>query len=283
MMQFRVEEKTRLRRQKTEQAISLAMQNRWEEAAAVNKSIVEIFPTDVDAYNRLGKALAELGRNTKAREAYKRALDLSPSNHIAKKNLDRLSSLSDSTEQSASRQVPDGLVPDLFLEEAGKTGICELIHLAPSEVRAKLTGGDVVNLKPSGKLLMVETGSGEYLGQVEPKLGLRLIKFMEKGNRYAAATASVENNTVRIIIKETYQHPDMVGRISFPPREAERFRPYTKDTLIRYEIDEDEGFEEEEEEPGKWAEPAESQDEVHIISDDEVVAQEAMEDDESEV
>ena len=56
------EEKARLRRQRTELAINLAMQSRWEEAVRVNQSILEVYPTDADAHNRLGKALTELGQ-----------------------------------------------------------------------------------------------------------------------------------------------------------------------------------------------------------------------------
>ena len=64
------------RRQLTREAIDLAMRGRWEEAVVANKDIIEIFPTDVSAYNRVGKALAELGRYTEAKEAYTKALEI---------------------------------------------------------------------------------------------------------------------------------------------------------------------------------------------------------------
>ena len=66
----------RLRRQSSKQAIALAMQGRWREAVAVNKSLIESFPSDVDAYNRLGRAYMELGEYSQAREAYQQALEL---------------------------------------------------------------------------------------------------------------------------------------------------------------------------------------------------------------
>ena len=62
-----------LRRQLTREAIDLAMQGRWEETIATNKDIIEIFPKDVSAYNRVGKSLAELGWYTEAKEAYTKA------------------------------------------------------------------------------------------------------------------------------------------------------------------------------------------------------------------
>ena len=61
-MVFQAEDRTKVRKQQADLAIQLALQGRWAEAIKLNKSIVELFPTDVDAYNRLGKALTELGR-----------------------------------------------------------------------------------------------------------------------------------------------------------------------------------------------------------------------------
>ena len=49
-----------------------------------------MFPNEVDAYNRLGKALTELGRYAEARDAYAHAVKLDPLNGIAAKNLQRL-------------------------------------------------------------------------------------------------------------------------------------------------------------------------------------------------
>ena len=60
-MTYQEERLARLKRQRSRQAIDLAMQGRWQEAVAANKYIIEDFPTDVDAYNRLGRACMELG------------------------------------------------------------------------------------------------------------------------------------------------------------------------------------------------------------------------------
>ncbi|MGD0766548.1 MAG: tetratricopeptide repeat protein, partial [Dehalococcoidia bacterium] len=83
-------ETTRLRRQRIEQAIQLALESRWREAAAVNRSIISLFPSDVDAFNRLGKALMEMGEYEEARIAYQKTLEMEPANSIARKNLGRL-------------------------------------------------------------------------------------------------------------------------------------------------------------------------------------------------
>ncbi len=68
-MPDREEDTARLRRKASQEAIALAMQSRWQEAVVVNNGIIESFPTDVDAYNRLGRAYTELGQFAKAKEA----------------------------------------------------------------------------------------------------------------------------------------------------------------------------------------------------------------------
>ena len=49
-MTYQEEEQARLKRQRSKQAIALAMQVRWREAVAANKDIIGDFPNDVDAY-----------------------------------------------------------------------------------------------------------------------------------------------------------------------------------------------------------------------------------------
>ena len=50
---------TRQRRQLGEQAIAQATHGEWEAAVETNRELLELGP-DIDAYNRLGKALAEV-------------------------------------------------------------------------------------------------------------------------------------------------------------------------------------------------------------------------------
>jgi len=100
---------------------------------------------------------------------------------------------------------------------------------------------------------VVENAQGEYLGEVEPKLGMRLIKLIEGGNRYAAAIATLARDDVRIIIKETYQHPSQVGKLSFPATTGEAFRPYIKEGLVRTDADEEEESFEDGEDTEDWS------------------------------
>jgi hypothetical protein len=230
------EDKSRFKRQRTEQAIQMAMQSRWDDAINANKSIIAIFPDEADAHNRLGKALSEIGKIKEARESYQRALEIEPANQIARKNLDRLSSLKGKAEPDKAQQVDTSL----FIEEMGKSGVT---RLRPQNVRmlATLSAGDEVSLVTVGSRLTVETAAGEYIADVEPKLAVRLSKLIGGGNKYAAAVAGIDPDTVRVIIKETFQDPTQVGRLSFPAGKAgEVVRPYTKDSILRGDADEDE-------------------------------------------
>lgn len=237
-----VQDDTPNRRRLTEQAINLALQARWEQAVEVNRLLVMHFRDDADAYNRLGKALTELGRYAEARDAYQHALDIDKGNTIARRNLDRLAILATSTPTGTAprRDVQEKIDPHLFIEETGKTGTTTLVNTAPADELARMTTGDVVYLKPDGRTLNVETASGVLVGQVEPKLGQRLLTLIQGGNKYAAALTSVDDHGVKIIIRETYQDPSQVGKISFPARaESGTFRSYTRDTLLRDEEEDD--------------------------------------------
>jgi phosphopantetheinyl transferase (holo-ACP synthase) len=243
------EEKARLRQRLSKEAIDLALQGKWEEAEAANRDIIEKFPSDVEAYNRLGRALTELGHFDAAKEAYLKALQLAPGNAIAKKNLARLTGLSESmaTLRRSRHKTPiskahaRGVALDLFITEVGRAGVVDLYSAAPVKVLAKMGFGDQVHLKAKKQHLIVTSEDGEYLGEVEPRQGLRLIKLMQGGNRYDAAVLNVQGDKVQVIVKEIYQHPSQVGHPSFPVKATEHLRTRIKESLLRRGVITDEG------------------------------------------
>lgn len=234
------EEKARLKKQWTELAVRQAQEGLWSEAVVTNRNILNISPQEPEACNRLGKAYSELGQYTEARQAYAQTLKYDSKNTIAKKNLDRLALLQDIPVQTHSGV--ERIDPRRFIEEPGKTGVTDLINLAPPSVLAKVGVGDSVQLHVVGHTLFVRNAAGEDIGRIEPRLANRLINFMEGGNRYAAAILVLENGQVRVIIREDYQHPSMFGKVSFPSQGGgEMIRAYIKDSMLRYDReDEDE-------------------------------------------
>jgi tetratricopeptide (TPR) repeat protein len=237
MSSFQNEEPGRLRRHLVEQAIALAMQNRWADAAKVNQSILDAYPDDTDAMNRLGRALTELGRYREARESYQNTVQRDPSNTIARKNLARLASLKVEQAPPSGEKVD----PRMFIAETGKTGLFNLQNPAPRDVLAKFAAGDQLVLRPDGRILRVESMDGTALGTVDPKIGQRVIEFIRTGNSYAAAVMANEDGNIRVFVRETSQSANNIGKVSFPVRsEGPVTRPYTRETLLKYDLEDEE-------------------------------------------
>src|SRR4029077_5568598 len=119
---------------------------------------------------------------------------------------------------------------------------------ASVDICSKVAAGDVAELRIDGDGIIAETSRGVRLGSLEAKLARRLIKFMRGGNRYQAGVTSCDGNTVKLIVRETYQDPHFAGKPSFPmrrKREAE-FPPYTKESLLSRTVEKFPAAEEEE-------------------------------------
>ena len=78
--------------------------------------------------------------------------------------------------------------------------------------------GQLVDLKVSGRSLLVYGSDKIYLGQVESRLGTRLINLMNGGNQYDALITSIEENKLVIMVREQYQDPSQSNQISFLSR-----------------------------------------------------------------
>ena len=220
------------RSQYADDAVQLAIAGKWDEAVKLNKFIVDSFGADEETQNRLGKALSEMGKLKEAKASYEAALKLNPMNSIAKRNAARINAL---LHQKEGLKVGGTRVDlNLFVEEMGKTVITTLESVPGANICSKVAAGDVAELSIEADGVAAETSRGVKLGLLEAKLARRLTKFMRGGNRYQAGVTSCEGNTVKLIVRETYQDPHFAGKPSFPmkrKREVE-FRPYTKESLL---------------------------------------------------
>lgn len=275
---FESEERARIKRIKAEQAVNLAMQSQWVEAVELNRQLIDAYPKDVEAHNRLGKALMELGRFEEARESYSHSLRLDPTNTIAQKNIQRLEKL---LEEAIEVEVSAAPVdPSLFIEETGRATTTSLVELAPPEVLAKMNAADPVTLEIVGHRVAAVSAGGDVLGRLEPKIRQRLIRLVNLGNQYGAVITSVDKDALRIIIRETYRDPQMGNRPSFPTT-GDAFRGYVRDSLLRYDMDEEE--DEDEEMEDLEPEPAREVDLVpHDVLSDEEHQELALEEEEEE-
>ena len=233
---------TRQRRQLAEAAIAHATRGEWEEAVVANRQLLELGP-DIDACNRLGKALAELGRHHEALKAYEQALERDATNRIAQRNIERLRVVMAAKRPATNGKGRQEKAPvTLFIEEMGKTGRARLINMAAPRVLAPLSPGDAITLDVRGDELVASVGK-TAIGSVEPRIATRLLKLIAAGNRYDAAITTVHEagGEVVIMIREVFTHPDNFGKVSFPTQgqAAVGVRPYMKGTALRYD-DEDE-------------------------------------------
>ena len=241
MTLYQAEYRSRVRRKKSKEAITMAMETRWEEAASINRSIIELFSDDIEAHNRLGKALFEQGKYAEARTAFAKALQLSPSNGIARKNLERLSLLKKEG-QHPIKAIKLG--PEHFLEERGKAGTVVLENPAGKEALARITAGDALTLRISDHKLLAESVDGECLGQITARLANRLVRLIQGGNQYHAAVARISGNEVTVIVRETFQHPSQEKMTSFPAR-SEQLHPYPQTPMLSLDLLEKEEEDEE--------------------------------------
>ncbi len=215
----------------TDQAVRLAIGGRWDDAVDINRNMLTLLGEEAETYNRLGKALMEVGNIGEARSAYARSLEIDPANTIARRNLDKLGTM-----QEAGGAAPSAIDTRMFVEESGKSTTAVLQAIEPDIISA-LDAGDVVELKVEGNAVNAYKTNGEYIGMVEPRVGLRLSKLMNAGNRYSAALITAAGD-IRLMIRETYQDPSQAGKVSFPRSQKVDVRAYTRRGLLQPEMEE---------------------------------------------
>lgn len=273
------------RRRVEEQAIRMALDGRWQEAAQLNLLLLEEEPNDVNALNRLGKAQSEMGEYENALASYSRALEVDPYNRIARRNMDRLAELVAARKRRKKPPAPEGerILPDFFISESGKSAVLPLRAIAAPDVLQELRRGQVVRLHASGQTVEVKTEADQTLGRLDPRVGRRLAEFLQGGNRYVAAVVEAGERGVKVFVRETYQHPRFANRLSFPPSEAtqsEIVRPYFRDLGFRLrealetEIDSEE---EEEEEEGELEDDLDLDEDEDLLEETETADTESVE------
>jgi hypothetical protein len=217
--------------QAVEEAIQLALGFRWGEALQLNQELLERFGPDEDSYNRLGKALMELGRLEEAIAAYQSTIEVNPLNQIAARQLAKLGDLS--VTKSKVAPVSASLESAFFIEEPGKTVLTRVVP--DGELgKVQFAPGDPVELSYSPAHVTVRTLRGATLGTLEPRMAQRLRRMVDAGNRYGGAVTHVDRTSVQIMVRETFQAPELAGTVSFPTRKGREmdYRPYAKETLL---------------------------------------------------
>ena len=203
------------------EAVALAMRGEWERAAEVNRAILELFANDVEAMNRLVKALMELGSFDEAHYVVDRVCEIAPNNNIARKNRARLDQMRGKPAATTRHARGAAGAPQLFIGESGKTATTTLLHASRNLSPAAVSPGDPVDLVIEHHAISVYSEDGQFLGQVDPHIGHRLSRLIEGGNTYAAAIIGAHEDGIIIMIHETSRHRSLQKVTSFPTRVAQ--------------------------------------------------------------
>ncbi len=240
----------RLKRDLSLEAVNLASQGEWERATEVNKVILELFTDDVEAMNRLVKALIELGSYLDARAVLDQVCEAAPYNNIARKNLARLDQLTvnpDSADPGNPKQTKKTAgAPHIFIVESGKSATTILRNTTAKKAVVHLCPSDRVVLSRDKNTVIVRTLEGDLLGHLEPKLGNRISRLIDGGNKYAAAVVTLNGQEVSVIIRETFKHRSLQNVCSFPSKAKEENRVFLNETVARFIREEDDSDDDEE-------------------------------------
>lgn len=239
----------RSRKQRIDAAIAYALDRRWDLAAAENQALLDEFPDDIEAANRLGKSLTELGDLNGAMAAYQRTLALDSTNVIARRNLTRIEEMKETQPKrrapkraaTAAAASVETVRAHSLIEESGKSAEFDLIEPDTSGL-SRVTPGEPAELVPTPRGILVRSTGGADLGYIEPRAGLRLRRLIDGGNRYAAVIRRVTDTEIAIYVRETHRDPSLVDQPSFlPPAASGRRRlaprAYTKPSIVRYQAD----------------------------------------------
>lgn len=231
------------------QAIQTALLGDWNNAIALNQSLLDENPDDIDTLNRLAFAYSSIGNTKEAKNLYQKVLNLDNQNPIALRNLKRLSG---SVGNGKSVTFVPSHVSNLFIEEPGKTKVIELLNVADKKVIAPLRSGETLQLVIKRMKIFVLDQDKQFIGMLPDDIGRRLIRFMSSGNQYEAYIKSVDNNKVTIFARETKRTTKFKNQPSFLPTERVKLfsaltnqRGNKADKKVESETEDNESYDEE--------------------------------------
>jgi hypothetical protein len=230
------------------QAIQTALQGNWQEAIAMNKSLIAEDPSDIDALNRLALAYTIIGNLKDAKSAYQKVVKIDPLNPIALRNLKKIKEKKITANGTILKTAS---INNQFLEEPGKTKVVELVNIAQPKIVEQLRTGQSLELSIK-RLKIFAQDELQYIGVLPDDIARRLIKFMKGGCKYEAYVKSSNQHKVTIFIKEVKKSPRFKDQQSFTSitesplvlEKSEKVKARVENTG---EKDEDEDYSEEEE------------------------------------
>ncbi len=208
----------------TKLAIDAALSSDWNEAAKLNQKILTIESDNVEALNRLAKALMCTGAIDKAQKTYKKVLELDQYNIIARKNMEKINKIPPKTTTSGKtstkhqNDMPSSSntnLSSIFLLEPGKTKTINLINLASPAVLAILNCGDKVVIVSKKHSVTITTPEDIYLGALPDDVSFKILSLIGGGNKYEAFIKSASTKSLTVFIRETERSERFAHQPSF--------------------------------------------------------------------
>ena len=215
-------------------AIQAALIGAWDKAIALNVALYEDYPEDINILNRLGYAYSEVGQVNKANATYKKVLEIDPYNPIAKRNMDKLSTLRGS---GVKPKEAKAINPDIFLEEPGKTKTIDLTDLAMPKVLILLRVGDKVESTATKTEVTIVSEDGKRLGKLQPEWGKEIAQAIALGSSFSGIIKSVKigkdpkDSTLSVFLRET-KHSKKLAHPIFPV--DKNFTPYVREETLSH-------------------------------------------------
>jgi len=201
-----------MNQQAAQSAIKAALNGEWNEAIEFNLQILKENPENIQALNRLGRALAAIGQTKNAKKTWNKVLKLDRYNAIATTQLEKLKSKSSKPGSSNNQSTNN---PRMFLDEPGKTVTTQLVRLTDHKTIANLEPGMKVNLVAKQRFIAVNSIDGLYLGSLPDDLSINLKQLIKSGNQYSGLIRRVEKNNLHVFIKEIKRSKKNLNTPSF--------------------------------------------------------------------
>ena len=183
----------------TKKAIDAALKSNWKKAIEINSQILNQYPNNLDTKIRLGRALIQTKKFSRAKKIFKEVLKEDPINSIAKKNLDL------AKDGKVERTSGSGLKTKALLKEPGTTQEIKLDILAGRITADKLDPGEDLSIKIKKKSIDVYRnlkGNKSLIGTIENDYVVKRVNVAcnKKGKLNATFTRGREKE-IYILIK----------------------------------------------------------------------------------
>jgi tetratricopeptide (TPR) repeat protein len=185
----------------TRKAISASLKGSWKEAVEYNTQILEKSPRDLDAKNRLGRALMQLGEFPKAKKIFKDVLTVDPINQVAQRNYKL------ATDKKIEKNSQTIIDPRNLIKEPGCTTEIQLdieakrlnaSNFMPGEqLEVKLANGRVEFYKKNSR------GTGTLVSKTNSEMVKKLTKVKKLGGTFSAYFSSGLGKKIVILVRSS--------------------------------------------------------------------------------